>query len=80
VSVHVDGLIADRPGQPHYGVAGLARLGRDVLPCDSGDHLHPNEAGTRAMADAVDLRVLLRGPDSRWPGSPLTPVIAHTRC
>lgn len=29
---------------------------------DSGDHLHPNLAGYRAMADAVDL-ALLRGPD-----------------
>jgi lysophospholipase L1-like esterase len=28
---------------------------------DSGDHLHPNDAGTAAMADAVDLSVLLRG-------------------
>ncbi|ROP42550.1 SGNH/GDSL hydrolase family protein [Saccharothrix texasensis] len=27
---------------------------------DSGDHLHPNDAGTRAMADAVDLAMLLR--------------------
>ncbi|WP_103338516.1 SGNH/GDSL hydrolase family protein [Amycolatopsis sp. CA-126428] len=26
---------------------------------DSGDHLHPNDAGTRAMADAVDLKMLL---------------------
>jgi lysophospholipase L1-like esterase len=25
---------------------------------DSGDHLHPNEAGMQAMADAVDLRLL----------------------
>jgi lysophospholipase L1-like esterase len=27
---------------------------------DSGDHLHPNDAGYRAMADAVDLGALLR--------------------
>jgi lysophospholipase L1-like esterase len=27
---------------------------------DSGDHLHPNEAGMQAMADAVDLRLLDR--------------------
>lgn len=26
---------------------------------DSGDHLHPNDAGYRAMADAIDLRSLL---------------------
>ena len=32
-----------------------------LLPVyDSGDHLHPSDAGYRAMADAVDLRVLLR--------------------
>jgi len=24
---------------------------------DSGDHLHPNDDGYRAMADAVDLRI-----------------------
>ncbi|KOX25964.1 hypothetical protein ADK67_16290 [Saccharothrix sp. NRRL B-16348] len=27
---------------------------------DSGDHLHPNDAGTEAMANAVDLAMLLR--------------------
>jgi lysophospholipase L1-like esterase len=27
---------------------------------DSGDHLHPNDAGYRAMAAAIDLRTLLR--------------------
>lgn len=27
---------------------------------DSGDRLHPNDAGYRAMADAVDLRILIR--------------------
>ena len=26
----------------------------------SGDHLHPNEAGRQAMADAIDLRLLAR--------------------
>ena len=32
-----------------------------LLPAyDSGDHLHPSDAGYRAMAAAVDLRVLLR--------------------
>ena len=32
-----------------------------ILPTyDSGDHLHPCDAGYRAMAAAVDLRVLLR--------------------
>jgi len=29
---------------------------------DSGDHLHPGDAGYRAMADGIDLRALL-GPD-----------------
>lgn len=28
---------------------------------DSGDHLHPNDAGTEAMANAIDLSVLLPG-------------------
>ncbi|HEV7899191.1 MAG TPA: SGNH/GDSL hydrolase family protein [Planosporangium sp.] len=28
---------------------------------DSGDHLHPNDAGCQAMADAVDLSALARG-------------------
>ncbi|MGL4692327.1 MAG: SGNH/GDSL hydrolase family protein, partial [Stenotrophomonas maltophilia] len=28
---------------------------------DSGDHLHPGDAGNRAMADAVDLQTLLLG-------------------
>jgi lysophospholipase L1-like esterase len=33
-----------------------------LLPSyDSGDHLHPNDAGYRAMAAAVELRVLFRG-------------------
>ncbi|MFH9616529.1 SGNH/GDSL hydrolase family protein [Streptomyces pratensis] len=32
---------------------------------DSGDGLHPNDAGTRAMADAVDLGMLLAGPSRK---------------
>ncbi|MEU9059276.1 SGNH/GDSL hydrolase family protein [Streptomyces sp. NPDC048430] len=32
---------------------------------DSGDGLHPGDAGTRAMADAVDLGMLLAGPARR---------------
>jgi lysophospholipase L1-like esterase len=28
---------------------------------DSGDHLHPNDAGCQAMADAIDVRMLVRG-------------------
>ena len=32
-----------------------------LLPAyDSGDHLHPNDAGYRAMAAAVDLRLFAR--------------------
>jgi lysophospholipase L1-like esterase len=27
---------------------------------DSGDHLHPNDAGYRAMADAIDLKLFQR--------------------
>jgi lysophospholipase L1-like esterase len=35
-----------------------------LLPAfDSGDHLHPGDAGYQAMADAIDLRALL--PESR---------------
>jgi lysophospholipase L1-like esterase len=33
---------------------------RMLAAYDSGDHLHPNDAGTRAMADAVSLAMLLR--------------------
>lgn len=25
---------------------------------DSGDHIHPNDEGMKAMADAIDLRLL----------------------
>lgn len=32
---------------------------------DSGDHLHPNDAGTQAMADAIDLRALLHAGHCR---------------
>lgn len=36
---------------------------------DSGDHLHPGDAGNRAMAEAVDLDVLLGGQGSAGVGS-----------
>ncbi|UXB21810.1 SGNH/GDSL hydrolase family protein [Stenotrophomonas maltophilia] len=36
---------------------------------DSGDHLHPGDAGNRAMAEAVDLDVLLGGRGSAGVGS-----------
>lgn len=49
------------------GVIDFARAVRDphnpdalAHRYDSGDHLHPNDAGYRAMADAVNLRALLR--------------------
>ena len=28
---------------------------------DSGDHLHPSEAGYKALADAIDLNLLKNG-------------------
>jgi lysophospholipase L1-like esterase len=28
---------------------------------DSGDHLHPNDAGYQAMANAIDLSLFRRG-------------------
>ena len=31
---------------------------------DAGDHLHPGDAGNRAMAEAVDLDALLGGQGS----------------
>lgn len=31
---------------------------------DSGDHIHPNDLGNRAMADAISLAALLKAPDS----------------
>ena len=50
------------------GVIDFDRAVRDsaqplrMLPqYDSGDHLHPNDAGMQAMADAIPLR-LFRGP------------------
>jgi len=34
-----------------------ARPGRLQAAFDSGDHLHPNDAGYRAMAESLDLRL-----------------------
>lgn len=48
--VDFDAALRD-PAQP-------SRLGQRF---DSGDHLHPGDAGNRAMADAVDLNALLPG-------------------
>jgi lysophospholipase L1-like esterase len=33
---------------------------RLVPPADSGDHLHPNEAGYKMMADAIDLNLFIK--------------------
>jgi len=33
--------------------------GRFLPAYDSGDHLHPGDAGYRAMAEAIDLTTLL---------------------
>jgi lysophospholipase L1-like esterase len=38
-----------------------AHPGRLLPAYDSGDHLHPNDAGYQAMADAVDLILLTQG-------------------
>ncbi|MBM4792668.1 SGNH/GDSL hydrolase family protein [Streptomyces sioyaensis] len=39
---------------------------RRLLPAyDSGDHLHPGDAGLQALGDSVDLRALAPGPGGR---------------
>jgi lysophospholipase L1-like esterase len=45
-----------------FAAATASRDGPQVFKpaYDSGDHLHPNDAGYQAMADAIDLRTLLR--------------------
>ncbi|BBH67505.1 hypothetical protein ACTI_41900 [Actinoplanes sp. OR16] len=41
-----------------------------ILPAyDSGDHLHPNDAGMNAMADAIPLRLFDRKTTSSYAGS-----------
>lgn len=40
-----------------------AHPGRMLAAYDSGDHLHPNDAGYQAMADAIDLRLFRGGED-----------------
>ena len=36
---------------------------RMLAAYDSGDHLHPNDAGYRAMAESIDVRLFLRDSD-----------------
>lgn len=40
-----------------------AHPGRMLPAYDSGDHLHPNDAGYQAMANAIDLRLFRSGDD-----------------
>ena len=42
-----DAVVRD-PGRPSHLAAAY----------DSGDHLHPNDAGYQAMAESIDLRLL----------------------
>jgi len=51
-----------RTGKAYDAVIDFDKVLRDpshparILPAyDSGDHAHPNDAGYRAMADAIDL-------------------------
>jgi lysophospholipase L1-like esterase len=46
---------------------------------DSGDHLHPNDAGYQAMADAIDLSMLLPRPPLTRPATPPRWSGAHGR-
>jgi lysophospholipase L1-like esterase len=57
-----------RTSGEYDGVIDFDRAVRDpaqplrMLPqYDSGDHLHPNDAGMRAMADAIPLRLFRDG-------------------
>lgn len=57
------------------GVIDFDRAVRDpnqplrMLPAyDSGDHLHPNDAGMRAMADAIPLRLFRHDAHPAWVG------------
>jgi lysophospholipase L1-like esterase len=47
--IDFDKLVSD-PTQP----------GRFLPAYDSGDHLHPNDAGHKAMGDAIDLALFSR--------------------
>jgi len=41
-----------------------AQLGKFLPAYDSGDHLHPSDAGYQAMGDGIDLALFKRGPVS----------------
>ena len=60
-----------RDSGEYDAVIDLARAMGDALDLghDSGDHLHPNDAGYQAMADATDLRILWPAPFSGLPAS-----------
>jgi lysophospholipase L1-like esterase len=38
-----------------------SQAGRMLPAYDSGDHLHPNDAGYQAMANSIDLPLFTRG-------------------
>ena len=42
---------------PRAGLVALTSAGDDAAVIDTGDHLHLSDAGYKAMADAVDLRL-----------------------
>ena len=43
---------------PQHPTKGLAAF-------DSGDHLHPNDAGYKAMGDAIDLALFTQGKNNK---------------
>ena len=64
-----------RKGNAFDGVVDFDALMRDpknptriLTTFDSGDHLHPNNAGYQAMADGVDLAMLAGGKPTRQRG------------
>jgi lysophospholipase L1-like esterase len=61
-----------RTGKAYDAVIDFDRVTRDpaepkklLAAFDSCDHLHPSDAGYKAMADAVDLALFAAGPASR---------------
>jgi lysophospholipase L1-like esterase len=47
-----------------------AQPGRMLPAYDSGDHLHPNDAGMQAMADAIPLRLFDRAVSEKYAARP----------